>query len=359
MAHTSVRSVFSQTHPLYLAHTSVRSVFSHSPSTLADTSVRSVFSQTHPPLWHTPVFSQTHPVLGRHQCQVSLQSTHPPLWQTPVSGRSSADTSVRSVFNQTHPLLWQTPVSGWSSVRLTLHLGRHQCQVGLLSDSPSTLAHTSVGSVFSQTHPVLGRRQCQVSLQSDSPRVFSQTHLPLWHTQLSGRSSADTSVRSVFSHSPSVFGRHQCQVSLQPDLPSILADTSVRSAFSQTHLPLWQTPVSGQPSARLTLISEACWLHTASSLADVTVCAVFRRVMACCILVLSSIIFFWGVQSAEHHVSQSIHQGGAAQMVQAVDSETKNTNSPAGHKSAAAQGQGEGRKELVFNAQSTMIVISG
>ena len=46
-------------------------------------------------------------------------------------------------------------------------------------------------------------------------------------------------------------------------------------------------------------------------------------------------------------------------MVQAVDSETKNTNSPAGHKSAAAQGQGEGRKELVFNAQSTMIVISG
>ena len=223
------------------------------------------------------------PHFGTHQCQ-----THPPLWHTPVSGQSLVRLTLCT---------WHTPVSGQSSVTHPLFLA-HTSVRSVFSHSPSTLADTSVRSVFSQTHP------------------------PLWHTL-------------VFSQTHPVLGRYQCQVSLQ-----------------STHPPLWQTPVSGQPSARLTLISEACWLHTASSLADVTVCAVFRRVMACCILVLSSIIFFWGVQSAEHHVSQSIHQGGAAQMIQAVDSETKNTNSPAGHKR-------EGRKELVFNAQSTMIVISG
>ena len=148
------------------------------------------------------------------------------------------------------------------------------------------MADTSTTLVFIRTHPLF--------LADTSTLGLGCTHSVLgrhmWHFSL-----------QLYTHP--VLGRHQCQVSLQSDSPSTLADTSVRSVFSQTHPPLWQTPVSGQSSVRLTLISEACWLHTASSLADMTVCAVFRRVMACCILVISSIIFFWRAQSAEHHRS--------------------------------------------------------
>ena len=98
------------------------------------------------------------------------------------------------------------------------------------------MADTSTTLVFIRTHPLF--------LADTSTLGLGCTHSVLgrhmWHFSLQ-------------LHTHPVLGRHQCQVSLQSDSPSTLADTSVRSVFSQTCPPLWQTPVSGQSSVRLAL----------------------------------------------------------------------------------------------------------
>ena len=141
------------------------------------------------------------------------------------------------------------------------------------------MADTSSTLVFIRTHPLF--------LADTSTLGLGCTHSVLgrhmWHFSLQ-------------LHTHPVLGRHQCQVSLQSDSPSTLADTSVRSVFSQTHphfrglLVTHSFEPGGYDRLRCVQTRDGL-LHSGHLLHH---------------------LFLESAVSRASQVSQSIHQGGAA-----------------------------------------------